>query len=98
MVRTRSGTNQAHVGDINVIRTAQLVPVISALVNKAIQSKAVRQEIDSGIDEVKERTKEAREAYRMENERFELAKEKDPKVSAISYRMSPPLICTAGQI
>jgi len=84
MVRTRSGTNQAHTGDINVIRTAQLIPIISALVDKAIQSKVVKQEIDSCINEVKERTKEARETYRMENERFELSKEKDQKVSATS--------------
>lgn len=75
-----------------------MVPIISALVDKVIQSKVVKQEIDSGIDEVKERTKEAREAYRMENERFELSKEKDQKVSATSYKMSPPLICIAGQI
>lgn len=97
MIKTRSGANQAHTSDINVIRTAQLVPVISALVDKAIQSQAAKQELDSGVDEAKERTKEAREAHRMENERFDRLKEQDPKVGATSCKICSLLTCAARQ-
>lgn len=74
IIRTRSGTNQSNIGSINVLRTAQLVPVISAFVNAVVESEAVRQELEAGIQESKERVKEAREAHRIENERFEREK------------------------
>ncbi|KIJ18760.1 hypothetical protein PAXINDRAFT_179413 [Paxillus involutus ATCC 200175] len=76
MMRTRSGANQSHTGYINVFRTAQLLPVIYELVNAAVESEAVRQEIEAGIQAAKERVKEAREAHRIENERFEQEKER----------------------
>jgi hypothetical protein len=65
------------VGSINVLRTAQLVPVISALVNAIVDSEAVRLELEAGTQESKERLKEAREAHRIENERFEQEKERE---------------------
>ncbi|KAF8444543.1 zinc-finger domain of monoamine-oxidase A repressor R1-domain-containing protein [Boletus edulis BED1] len=77
IIRTRSGANQSNTGSINVLRTAQLVPVISALVNAAVDSEAVRQELDAGVQESKERVKEARESHRIENERFEREKERE---------------------
>ncbi|KIK90793.1 hypothetical protein PAXRUDRAFT_151092 [Paxillus rubicundulus Ve08.2h10] len=76
MMQTRSGANQPHTGCINVFRTAQLLPVIYALVNAAVESEAVRQEIEAGVQAAKERIKEAREAHRIENERFEQEKER----------------------
>ena len=76
IIRTRSGANQSNTGSIDVLRTAQLVPVISALVNAAVESEAVRQELEVGTQESKERVKEAREANRIENERFEREKER----------------------
>ncbi|KAF9241536.1 hypothetical protein BU15DRAFT_44816 [Melanogaster broomeanus] len=88
MIRTRSGAKQSHIGSINVLRTAQLIPVISALVNAAVESEAVRQELDAGVQEAKERTREAREAHRIENERFEQEKEREKakeKKSRIEY-------------
>ncbi|KAF8554735.1 hypothetical protein OG21DRAFT_1508623 [Imleria badia] len=77
IIRTRSGANQSNTGSINVLRTAQLIPVISALVNAAVNSEAVRQELEVGTQESKERVKEAREAHRIENERFEQEKERE---------------------
>lgn len=77
IIRTRSGNNQSNKGNVNIIRTAQLVPVISALVNAAVESEATRQELEAGIQESKERIKEAREAQRIENERFEKEKERE---------------------
>ncbi|KAL4073950.1 hypothetical protein J3A83DRAFT_2646412 [Scleroderma citrinum] len=87
MIRTRSGANQLPLGNINVIRTAQLVPVISALVDAAISSEGVKQEIDSGFDEAKEGKKEAREAHRWENKRIEEIKANDAKknMSTLSH-------------
>lgn len=71
IIRTRSGANQSNTGSVSVLCTAQLVPVISAFVDAAVESEAMRQELEAGIQESKERVKEAREAHRIENERFE---------------------------
>ena len=85
IIRTRSGANQSNTGSINVLRTAQLVPVISALVNAIVDSEAVRQELEAGTQESKERIKEAREAHRIENERFEQEKEREKGKRVIAY-------------
>lgn len=85
IIRTRSGANQLNMGSINVLRTAQLVPVISAIVDAAVESEAVRQELEAGIQESKERVKEAREAHRIENERFEQEKEREKGKRVITY-------------
>ncbi|KAG9316558.1 hypothetical protein JVU11DRAFT_2609 [Chiua virens] len=77
IIRTRSGANQSNMGSINVLRTAQLVPVIAALVDAAVESETVRQELEAGIQESKEQLKEAREAHRIENERFEQEKDRE---------------------
>lgn len=77
IIRTRSGANQSNTGSVNVLRTAQLVPVISAFVDAAVESEAARQELEAGSQESKERIKEAREAQRIENERFEQEKERE---------------------
>ncbi|KAF9227409.1 hypothetical protein BS17DRAFT_800432 [Gyrodon lividus] len=77
MIRTRSGANQSYTGSVNVLRTAQLLPVISALFNAAVESEAARQEIEAGVQAAKEQNKVAREAHRIENERFEQEKERE---------------------
>lgn len=77
IIRTRSGANQSNIGSVNVLRTAQLVPVISAFIDAAVESEAVRQELEAGVQESKERVKEVREAHRIENERFEKEKERE---------------------
>ncbi|KIJ61330.1 hypothetical protein HYDPIDRAFT_189618 [Hydnomerulius pinastri MD-312] len=76
IIRTRSGANQDS-GGIKILRTAQLVPVISALVNAVVESEQVREALEAGAQEAKERVKEAREAHRLENERFEQEKERE---------------------
>ncbi|KAH7921406.1 hypothetical protein BV22DRAFT_1122186 [Leucogyrophana mollusca] len=71
VIRTRSGISAG----LTVVRTAQLVPVIAALVDAAVESEDVRTELDTGVREAKEQAKEAREASRVENERYEKEKE-----------------------
>lgn len=87
IIRTRSGANQSNTGSINVLRTAQLVPVISALVSAAVDSEAVRQGLEAGSQESKERVKEAREALRVENERFEQEKGRAKGKRVIAYSL-----------
>ncbi|KAH7888731.1 hypothetical protein F5I97DRAFT_1803661 [Phlebopus sp. FC_14] len=83
VIRTRSGRSSVHTEGVNVGRTAQLVPVVAVLVNAAVETEAVREEIEAGIQKGKERARDAREAYRLENERFNQAtghqKAKDKK-------------------
>lgn len=103
LIKTRSGAKiQDDTGVTNVYRTAQLVPVISALVEAAMKSDAVKREIDDGLDEMKKKAKEAREAVRKENDLYEQAKASDQpqdKVGGLSCRPADcSLILRAGSI
>ncbi|KAI0320792.1 hypothetical protein OF83DRAFT_1081399 [Amylostereum chailletii] len=66
---TRSGT--LHGGGIYVATSAQLVPVITALVNAALGSSQVRQTLDDGVKAVKDLAKEERDRTKEEKDRWE---------------------------
>lgn len=55
---------------VNVATTAQLVPVVAALVEQAIEMQVVRDEIEQGTVREKELTKDAREAIAQENAKW----------------------------
>ncbi|OSX66129.1 hypothetical protein POSPLADRAFT_1131222 [Postia placenta MAD-698-R-SB12] len=55
---------------INVACTAQLVPVIAALIESAIQSTPIHEDLDQGSMEDKDLSKDVREAVARENNRW----------------------------
>lgn len=68
---TRSGIQgkSTDIG-VNIAYSAQLVPVIAALVGSAIQTRPVREEIEHGVAEEKQLVKDVREAVVEENNRW----------------------------
>ncbi|PCH43383.1 hypothetical protein WOLCODRAFT_138306 [Wolfiporia cocos MD-104 SS10] len=72
---TRSGYTQADDG-LYVGTSAQLVPVIASLVESAVQTKAIKDDLERGANQEKNAAKEVREAIAKEN-----AKWKDRKAS-----------------
>ncbi|KAI0043666.1 hypothetical protein FA95DRAFT_1597841 [Auriscalpium vulgare] len=64
---TRSGASH---GGPQVASTAQLVPVILPLVEAASRTQSVRQEIDEGVKEEKDRVKEEKDRLKEEQERW----------------------------
>ncbi|EIN11663.1 hypothetical protein PUNSTDRAFT_42853 [Punctularia strigosozonata HHB-11173 SS5] len=55
-----------------VANTAQFVPVIAALIDRAMGTEAVREEINEGIKELVEKAREARETRKKEETRWEV--------------------------
>ncbi|KAL1744771.1 hypothetical protein HDZ31DRAFT_37841 [Schizophyllum fasciatum] len=66
--RTRQMRNRT---GIVVAQTAQLVPVVAALVEAASATRVVHDVLDEGAQEVKERTREMRDALKVENARWD---------------------------
>ncbi|KAI0066131.1 hypothetical protein BV25DRAFT_1897659 [Artomyces pyxidatus] len=66
---TRSGA--LHSDGLQVSSSAQLVPILSVLIDAVLSTSAVRQEIDDGLKEEKERIKEEKDRVKQERERWE---------------------------
>ncbi|KAF5351686.1 hypothetical protein D9756_007699 [Leucocoprinus leucothites] len=62
--------NEANDG-LHIAYSAQMVPVITSLIEDALLTSAVREEIENGVREGKETVKEQREAVKREAERWE---------------------------
>ncbi|KAF8813926.1 hypothetical protein BYT27DRAFT_7084104 [Phlegmacium glaucopus] len=59
-------------GDIvNVVHTAQMIPVIISLIHLVLETAIVREEIDQGIRNARDVARDAKEATRIENERWD---------------------------
>ncbi|KAF5380578.1 hypothetical protein D9615_004650 [Tricholomella constricta] len=56
---------------ITIAATAQMVPVVAALVEAAFETAAVREELENGVKEAKEATREVKECLKAENERWD---------------------------
>jgi hypothetical protein len=65
--RTRSAGAQ-------IIETAQMIPVITGLIDAVVESTVIRAEIDKGIKDGKEVTREVRDAIRNANDGWEKAR------------------------
>lgn len=55
---------------INIICSGQMVPVLTALIDLALATNTVREEIEAGLEEAKELSQKSKEAIRFENERW----------------------------
>lgn len=62
---------------INVVHTAQMIPVVISLIHSVLETATVREEIDQGVRDARDIARDAKEAIKTENERWE--KEKEPK-------------------
>lgn len=56
---------------VPVAYTAQMVPVVTALIDAALTTSAVREILDTGNEELKECQREAREATKFEREKWD---------------------------
>ncbi|KAF9527302.1 hypothetical protein CPB83DRAFT_856322 [Crepidotus variabilis] len=59
---------------LHVAQSSQMIPVLLALINLALHTSSIRDEIDQGLKDNKDVTKDAKEATRLENERWEEVK------------------------
>ncbi|TFY66270.1 hypothetical protein EVG20_g4823 [Dentipellis fragilis] len=72
IVSTRSG--QLHATGVQIVNSAQFLPVVEALVEAAMRTQVVREDIDSGAKEMKETVKAERERSKEEKERWEVVR------------------------
>ena len=56
---------------INVVQTSQMIPVIVSLVQSAIETKIIRDALEQGLKDNKDIARDAKEATRIENDRWE---------------------------
>ncbi|KAF9447957.1 hypothetical protein P691DRAFT_760343 [Macrolepiota fuliginosa MF-IS2] len=71
-IRTIRSTRNNDTNDgLHIAYSAQMVPVISALIEDVMLTGAVREEIETGVREVKEAVKNQKEAMKREAERWE---------------------------
>jgi hypothetical protein len=72
---TRSSKVTGNAGTpVYVVNSAQMVPVLVALTDAALETEDVREEIESGVKDGREKVREARECGKKENERWEKEK------------------------
>ncbi|KAA1471774.1 hypothetical protein DENSPDRAFT_837845 [Dentipellis sp. KUC8613] len=72
IVSTRSG--QLHTTGVQIVNSAQFLPVVNALVEAAMRTQVIREDIDSGAKEMKETVKAERERSKDEKERWEVVR------------------------
>ncbi|KAI0295843.1 hypothetical protein B0F90DRAFT_1748888 [Multifurca ochricompacta] len=75
---TRSGALNG--SGVNVTTTAQLVPVVLPLIEMALGTQAVRDELEEGAKKVKERVREEKELAKSTREQWERAKKNNSLV------------------
>lgn len=72
---------------IYIAYSSQMVPVLVALTEAAMETVVVKAEIEEGVKEGKDKTREGREGLKLEQERWEKLKEKekDPKSKEVKF-------------
>ncbi len=65
--RSMRGANS---GQRSVVCSGQMVPVVVALINFALTTNLIREEIETGLKEAKEFSQKTKEAIKLENERW----------------------------
>lgn len=70
----RATRSIAGASTISVCHAAQMIPVILTLINLALETATVREEIDQGIKDSKDAARDAREAIKRENDNWEQAR------------------------
>jgi hypothetical protein len=56
---------------VNIVNSSQMIPVLVSLVHSVLETALVREELDQGAKDAKDMTRDAKEATRIENERWE---------------------------
>jgi hypothetical protein len=56
---------------INVFHASQMIPVVISLIHTALETSIIREELDHGLKDNKDYARDAKEATRIENERWE---------------------------
>lgn len=77
MQNMRSLRNVRTVEDADVVHTAQMIPVLISLIHSVLETANIREEIDQGIKDARDIARDAKEAIKIENERW--GKEKEEK-------------------
>jgi hypothetical protein len=77
MQNMRSLRHVQTVEDVNVVHTAQMIPVLISLIHSVLETANIREEIDQGIRDARDIARDAKEAIKIENERWEKEKEKE---------------------
>jgi hypothetical protein len=80
-------TRTANANAVLVAQSSQMIPVLVALTEAALETEVLRADIEEGVKEGKDKVREGRECIKNENERWEKEKEKekDPKAKAVSH-------------
>ena len=60
--------------NVNVVHTAQMIPVLISLIHSVLETANIREEIDQGIKDARDIARDARDAIKIENERWEKEK------------------------
>jgi len=68
MRSTRDSNRAAYT---QIVQSAQMIPVVEALIKNAIHTDAIREELDDGVKNGKDLTKRVKEYCRKENEKWE---------------------------
>ena len=76
---TRSGALSG--AGVNVTTTAQLVPIVLPLIDMALETQAVHDELEEGVKEAKERIKEEKERAKAIREQWDMTKKNGNPVS-----------------
>ena len=56
---------------VKVVHTAQMIPVLISLIDSVLETANVREEIDQGIKDARDIARDAKEAIKIENERWD---------------------------
>jgi len=79
MQNMRNLRNVRTVENVNVVHTAQMIPVLISLIHSVLETAKIREEIDQGIRDARDIARDAKEAIKIENERWEKVKEEEQK-------------------
>ena len=69
---------------VNVVHTAQMIPVLISLIHSVLETANIREEIDQGIRDARDIARDAKEAIKNENERWEKEKERLKDMDGLS--------------
>jgi hypothetical protein len=56
---------------VNVFHSPQMIPVVLSLIHMALETSIIREELDQGLKDYKDYGRDAKEAMKLENERWE---------------------------
>lgn len=56
---------------INVFHPSQMIPVVTSLIHTALETSIIREDLDQGLKDNKDYGREAKQAMKIENERWE---------------------------